>query len=191
MEYFNSTTVTYSELGANAGLGYGGAMAIKKGTAWDMVGETSFVLKTLLLLHDQDLEESSDNPKVISGAEAELSLGFEIIRDPPFLKAEEALGVSFPTDVGFSFGLGAGITFSEKVFGISGALGIGATIKTGDQDDLVRSISLSYDESGKIAFGENWFSGLRKFHQDDQVSPAKVNQKKGSLGTYKRGDTLD
>lgn len=191
LEWFGKTTGIYGEIGASAGLGYGGAVAIKIGTAYDMVGTTRFILGTILTPFDQEVYDHHPNLKTISGAEISAVLGFEIIDEPTFLRAEQAKGTSIPTDAGLKYGAGVGLTLSDQIFGMDAGFGLGASIKTGDQDDIIRSISITTDEDEQIAFGENWFGGIsnikaEKDKQGNVVGFSATLELRDSDSSYKQ-----
>lgn len=128
LEYLNSTS-TYSEgLGVSAGNFIGFNLALSNGTAWDMIGKAQFKTYSSIGPRNQNLQESSNNPRMIAGAEAGIDGGIQFAFNiPTFSKAMEAFGVSMSTVSG-KLGLGGSIQFGENVFGARFGVGIGRFI---------------------------------------------------------------
>ena len=100
--------------------------------------------------------DSSDDPKLLLGADLGAEVGFEVVHRPTFEKAVNSSGASIPVDeVNFKLkaGIGVGVTLGSDKFGFSGGLGAGFAIKTGDQDQVLSSISLTYKESDRFGTG--------------------------------------
>lgn len=150
LEYFNSTTMTYTEAGAGIGWVYGATVSLKQGTARDMIGRTQFVLGTVIHPGNQDLQPGSKNPKAVMGAGLGLDIGIDIVRKPTFAMAEQAQALSMPLDAGLKAGGGFGFSIGDGVLGFSAGIGVGALIKTGDPDFIIESISFTYKEGEQI-----------------------------------------
>ncbi|MBT0813139.1 RHS repeat-associated core domain-containing protein [Litoribacter ruber] len=168
LEYWNSTSI-YSE-GINVAVGnfYGFNLGISNGTAWDMIGKTQFKTYTAVWPGNQNLSESSTNPKIIGGAEIGIDGGFNFAyKKPTFSKAMEAIGMSMST-VSAKWGLGGSVQFGKNLFGIRVGYGIGGSFKSGDQSVVFESISISNSEASKIRLGEDWILSEPSFYRNSQ-----------------------
>jgi len=168
LEYWNSTSI-YSE-GLNVAVGnfVGGNLGVSNGTAWDMIGKTQFTTYTAIWPGNQNLEESSDNPRMIIAAEVSMDGGFSFaFNKPTFSKAMEVIGVSMST-VSVKWGLGGSVQIGENLLGIRFGAGIGGSFKTGDQSVIYESISISKSESNTIGTGKDWYLGNPTFFRDGQ-----------------------
>jgi len=174
LEYWNSTSI-YSE-GLNVAVGnfFGGNIGISKGTAWDMIGKTQFKTYSAVWPGNQNLEESSHNPRMIAGAEVSMDGGFSFaFNKPTFSKAMEAIGVSMST-VSAKWGLGGSVQIGENLFGIRFGAGIGGSIKTGDQSVIFESISISNSESEGIEMGKDWYLSSPVYIGEEGKKPTEA-----------------
>jgi hypothetical protein len=133
-----------------------------------MIGKTEFACASAVNPWNQDLKEYSENPTLIMGLEAGADVGTSLVFQPTFAKAMNSLSYSCgslgfntfgPKKVSFAIGLGAAVSFGSDNFGLSGVLGIGATIKTGNQTSLLYSISITNQENEKNHTGSKWSVG--------------------------------
>ncbi|MFD2561232.1 DUF6443 domain-containing protein [Aquimarina rubra] len=159
LEYRNSTVIRYVEAGAKGGVGFGGAVGIKQGTALDVIGKTQFTLGTAYLTRPEDLKEHAENTRLIGGLSIDLAVGADYVFEPTFLRAEGVKALSLP----LPFAPGFAITFSDKMVGLSfSVLGLGDAGTTGDLDDVIESISITYKEASMIdemGYGNQWQLG--------------------------------
>jgi len=159
-EYLNSTSVYSEGLGVSAGIGFGFNVAISQGTARDMIGRTNYKAYSLIGPANQDLEEGSRDPKVVIGGEVGADIGFSVAYDKPtFAQAAKAFNLSFST-VSAKFGVGGSVQIGNGTFGVRVGVGIGGTFKSGGQETIYESISLTYGEADKVdGVGSNWSVG--------------------------------
>jgi len=123
---------------------------------------------------NQNLEESSHNPRMIAGAEVSMDGGFSFaFNKPTFSKAMEAIGVSMST-VSAKWGLGGSVQIGENLFGIRFGAGIGGSIKTGDQSVIFESISISNSESEGIEMGKDWYLSSPVYIGEEGKKPTEA-----------------
>nr|WP_280866749.1 RHS repeat-associated core domain-containing protein [Lunatimonas salinarum] len=174
LEYWNSTSIYSEGVSVSIGNFYGGSIGITNGTAWDMIGKTQFKAYTAIWPGNQNLYESSDNPRMITGAEVGVDAGFSLaFNKPTFSNAMEAIGVSMST-VGAKWGWGGSLQFGENVFGIRAGAGIGGSIKTGDQSVIYESISISKSEAEKIKTGKGWYLNTPIYLGEEGKKPTEA-----------------
>jgi len=153
LEYFNMTTIRAVSLGSAAlGLGYGVSGTVKQqGTAIDMIGVTHFKGHGLVLPKDQGLNDYKETkPKVILGAELSVTdASINLVAEPIFAYAKNAFSTSIPA-INIKGGIGLGISFGKGSFGVSAGLGLGASLKTGEQTTITESISVTNKEENGI-----------------------------------------
>ncbi len=160
LEYLNSTSVYSEGIGVAAGITYGFNIATSKGTAADMIGITKFRTYSLIGPANQDLEEGNRKAKTIYIGEASADIGVKLAYDKPtFVQAAKAFNLSFST-ASAKVGIGGSLQFGEDVYGIRVGIGIGASFKSGNQETIFWSVSLTQDEATKAGyFGKDWFVG--------------------------------
>ena len=167
LEYLNSTSIYSEGISVSIGNFYGGSIGITNGTAWDMIGKTQFKAYTAIWPGNQNLYESSDNPRMITGAEVGVDAGFSLAFNKPiFSKAMEAIGVSMGT-MSAKWGWGGSIQFGENLLGVRLGLGVGGSFKTGDQSVIYESISITKSESEKIVTGKGWYLSDPFYYEED------------------------
>jgi len=174
LEYWNSTSIYSQGLNVAVGNFVGGNLGVSNGTAWDMIGKTQFTTYTAIWPGNQNLEESSDNPRMISGAEVSMDGGFSFaFNKPTFSKAMEAIGVSMST-VSAKWGLGGSVQIGENLLGIRFGAGIGGSFKTGDQSVIYESISISKSEAEGIEMGKDWYLSDPFYFEDESQGSLKA-----------------
>lgn len=155
-EYCNSTTITSWGIGGAGGIGYGVNLALRTGTASDMIGKTYFNAYTALHPGNQELHEGASNPQVIIGAEAGADVAVQWVHRPTFDDAFNYVSAASASTVSAKFGLGGSITVGGgerdglMTLGLSGGLGIGGSIRTGNQTYLSSSYSITYSQVSQI-----------------------------------------
>jgi RHS repeat-associated protein len=155
-EYFNSTTISSWGIGGAGGVGFGVNLALRTGTASDMIGKTYFNAYTALHPGNQDLDDGTSNPQVIIGAEAGADVAVQWVHKPTFHEAFNYVSAASISTVSAKFGLGGSLTVGGGEYdglmtlGLSGGLGIGGSIRTGNQTYLSSSYSITYSQVTQI-----------------------------------------
>ncbi len=175
LEYLNSTSVYSEGIGVAAGVTYGFNIATSKGTAADMIGITKFRTYSLIGPLNQDLEDGNRKAKTIYLGEASADIGIKLAYDKPtFAQAAKAFNLSFST-ASAKVGIGGSVQFGEDVYGIRVGVGIGASFKSGNQETIFWSVSLTQDEADKAGyFGNDWFVGNQKELLDANGNVQKI-----------------
>ncbi|MGP8217452.1 MAG: RHS repeat-associated core domain-containing protein [Bacteroidia bacterium] len=148
-QYFGATQISAATVKGGAGLGAALQYEYATGTAKDAIGETQFTASTFLRYTNQNLDEGSQKPNLVLGAEASVNIEYTFIKKPTFREATEDWGVSVPGSVDAKLGIGFGAGASSHGFSVSMGFGAGAEVETGKLD-VDRSISVTYEEADKL-----------------------------------------
>jgi RHS repeat-associated protein len=154
LEFLRSTTIFLSGVNASAGYFIGGNAALRTGTAWDMAGKTHFTAYSLIYPTNQDIEEGSNNPQLIFGAEIGIDAGMAIMRKTNFKEAFSSYSFSVST-VSAKIGVGGSVQVGNG-FGASVGFGWGGSIKVGNQTEIKEAISIAYEETKFVQNGAFW-----------------------------------
>ena len=157
------TVMRVTEFSMDLGMAYGIGGYYYYGEAYDPIGYTIFRGGMLLYPGNQDIYDSSKEPKLIAGGGLSISGNVLLVNARTFQSAISKFQVSF------YFGLkglvGGNISIGKGVFGAG--VGIGAEIKmmtSGSVVDVDWSLSLTYEEAEKYLF-------VGEFRRAVQIEP--------------------
>ncbi len=180
-------TYMYFEMDIGAGIGWGLNYVEQSGIAYDEVGRTHFTMVSALYIANQNLEDGSPNPEMITGASVSLSAG--VTQD---WSHETFIGdiSGYNGELGgieVYEGAGAEIGFGEKRF--TANLGIGVGLKLSVLNTRVKqSISLTdaqadiVNDATDVTLG-SWIINNRQYNSgtDSWTGTVSTKNKKGEL----------
>jgi len=101
------------------------------------------------------------NPQVLVGAEVSGNMGVNIVHKSTFEEAYSEVSFNMGT-ISAKFGAGASATASGSGFGLSVGLGIGGHFETGNNSNLIQSISITKEERKNLHTGSDWIVGSKE-----------------------------
>ncbi|MBC7775244.1 MAG: hypothetical protein H7246_07385 [Phycisphaerae bacterium] len=169
-----STFIINGSATVAVGLGYGGIASIQVGTAYDVIGTTQYYAYKALWPGNQNLKAGASNPQVLVGAQASVDAGISIVDEPTFTKAFNQVSYSMST-VSAKWGIGGSGSVNNKGWGATVGFGIGGLFETGNNTNIIQSISIAKADRGQIVPGSIWIVG--------DAMPIK-NEKTGEITGY-------
>ena len=207
--YGKNTLFTYSESGGTVAIGYGFSGQLQQGVARDVIGKTQYTQVVALAPWNQDLAAETSNPQFSLGADLNIiSAGILIHKQPTFSRATGAVEFDIPnnnvsdfdlssyTDAKGKFNvrakLGIGLTTNSQAFGLSAGFTAGATFKTGDQDYIKFSISVTFKESDMVEkLGSGSWELLNDKNTPIKNSEGKITGYSNTVGVRNKNGGID
>jgi RHS repeat-associated protein len=194
-------TFFFFEFEVGAGLAFGLNYVEQSGIAYDEVGKTKFIMTNAIYIVNQNLEEGSRDPNLVSGASVSLTGNIK-----QNWSAETFAGLisqgssSHPVPLGKgAAGLAVNIGFSKDE--ITLGLGIGAGVKINHLNSRIKeSVSLTDKEASKVnkktdVFSASWSASWII----DSKKTTAIKDDKGNITGYqanvytrnKKGELID
>jgi RHS repeat-associated protein len=141
------TKLRYFEAGIAGGWVAGGAFAIQKGTAKDVIGKTYFrSISFIVPLRKQELGKGKDAKPVVA---LEASEGF-VWLNSDYNTFYETINGTILTFSGGAFYFGGAYVSGDKIEGEKASLGFGASITINTTNKIIYSYSFDYNEHKKL-----------------------------------------